>query len=153
PTRGVPNQAGRGFMASEEQLVHDLRHLPVAERWQVAIARQEEIAGEIVTRMRGAAGDECLGVPPERRQPPYEPDLLLLIRSPTHEEQATLRTGLDAGDVLVRDAKHAKDDQRGQVPGQIANQIGPAARQALLDASSGEFPDQYFHGGDPSRGE
>ena len=100
-----------------------------------------------------AAGDERLGVPPERRHALRQPDLLVLRRSPPHEEQATLRTGLDAGHILVRDAEHAEDDERGQVPREIAHQVGPAARQALLDESRGELPDKRFHGGDPSRGE
>src|SRR4030081_2061739 len=97
------------------------------QRWQVAVAGPEEIAGKIVTTMLGVAGDERLGVSPERRHPLDKPDLIVLIRSPPHEEHATLRTGLDAGHVLVRDAEHAEDDERGQVPGHIANQVGPAA--------------------------
>src|SRR6266478_2113589 len=140
-------------MASEYQSVHDRGHFLVSQHWQVAVAREKEIAGKIVTRMRSAAGDQRLGVPPERRHPLYKPDLLVLIRSSPHEEQATLRTGLDAGHVLVRDAEHAEDNERGQVPGQIANQVGPAARQALLDEARGELPDKRFHGSDPSRGE
>ena len=140
-------------MASEEQFVHDLRHLLVSQRWQVAVACQEEIAGEIVPRVFGAAGDERLGVAPERRHPLDKPDLRVLVRSPPHEEQATLRTRLDAGNVLVGDAEHTEDDEGGQVPGQIANQVGPATRQALLDGSPGELPDERFHGGDASRGE
>src|SRR5262249_4595816 len=126
---------------------------PVIQRWQVAVACQEEIAGEIVARMLSAAGDERLGVAPERRHPLDQPHLLLFGRTPPHEEQATLRTGLDAGHILVRDAEHAEDDERGQVPGQIANQVGPAARQALLYGSGRELPHQRFHGRDPSRGE
>src|SRR5262249_53455812 len=114
-------QPGRGFMASEQQLVHDLGHLLVSQRWQLAVACPEEIAREVVATMLSAAGDEHFGVSPERRHPLDEPDLLVLSRSPPHEEQATLPPRLDAGHVLVRNAEHAENDERGQVPGQIAN--------------------------------
>src|SRR6266478_4632577 len=140
-------------MASEYQSVHDRGHFLVSQHWQVAVAREKEIAGKIVTRMRSAAGDQRLGVPPERRHPLYKPDLLVLIRSSPHEEQATLRTGLDAGHVLVRDAEHAEDNERGQVPGQITNQVGPAARQAIFYGPGRELPHKRFHGCDPARGE
>src|SRR5712664_36260 len=140
-------------MARESQLVHDLGHLLVIQRGQVAVAGEEKIARKIVTTMLGAAGDQRLGISPERRHPLDKANLLVLIRSPPHEEQATLRTRLDAGHVLVRDAEHAEDDERGQVPGQIANQVGPATGQALLYGSGREFPHKRFHGGDTSRGE
>jgi hypothetical protein len=151
--QGVTDQAGRGLVAGGQQFVHDLGHLVLTQRGQVAVVCQEEVAGKVVPRPLGAAGDQCLGVTPERRHPLRQPDLLVLTRPAPHEEQPTLRAGLDAGNVLVRDAEHAEDDERGQVPGQVANQVGPAARQALLEEPPGEFPDERFHGGDAPRRE
>jgi tetratricopeptide (TPR) repeat protein len=63
----------------------------------------------------------------------------------------SLRAGLDAGNILVGNAEHAEDDQRGQVPGQVADQVGPAPRQALREESPAELPDERLHGCDALR--
>src|SRR5258705_4827297 len=80
-----------------------------------------------------------------------EIDLLLCARMPEHEEQAAFRASLDPGNVVVGNAEHSEDNQRGQFPSEIVNQIGAAVYETLASEARREFTDEGFHRGDPTR--
>src|ERR1700719_1694338 len=54
---------------------------------------------------------------------------------------------------MIGNAEDAENDQRGQLPCKIANEIRAAAREALAEESCREFANEGLHHRDATRGE
>lgn len=113
----------------------------------------DEVAGEVVGGTTEPLLDQARRIAEEPGHPARGVHLAFGRCMAKDEGQAMLAAGLYDRHVRIRDAEDAEHHERGQLPGEIAHQIGASRGEAFVEKAVHERPDERLHRCNALRGE